>query len=395
MGKNEAAAHNRIDSGAIGEYCVIVPTYNNGRTLENVVSRISEFTDDILIVNDGCTDGSVEILKKLTRYRQIHFPENRGKGAALRAGFKEAIAIGYRYAITIDSDGQHYPEDIPKFLEAIESLPDSLLIGSRNMTHESVPKNSSFGNRFSNFWFWFETGVRLTDTQSGFRLYPLNEVKDLKLVTRKFEFEIEIIVKLSWAGVAVTNVPIRVLYDAEERVSHFRPYKDFIRISILNTWLVLVSLLYIRPRNLWRQVKTKGIRRFFLENVLVSSDPPLKKSFSVALGTFVGISPFWGFQTVLVLFLASVLRLNKGIAFAFSNISIPPMIPFLVYGSIQFGSLILNTNTKINTSELKLDKEALLLLKEYLVGSFALALTSGFLLGLISFVTLRLIQKRG
>jgi uncharacterized protein (DUF2062 family) len=263
------------------------------------------------------------------------------------------------------------------------------------MTHESVPKNSSFGNRFSNFWFWFETGVRLTDTQSGFRLYPLNEVKDLKLVTRKFEFEIEIIVKLSWAGVAVTNVPIRVLYDAEERVSHFRPYKDFIRISILNTWLVLVSLLYIRPRNLWRQVKTKGMRRFFLENVLVSSDPPLKKSFSVALGTFVGISPFWGFQTVLVLFLASVLRLNKGIAFAFSNISIPPMIPFLVYGSIQFGSLILNTNTKINTSELKLDKEALLLLKEYLVGSFALALTSGFLLGLISFVTLRLIQKRG
>src|SRR5690606_10548263 len=105
----------------------------------------------------------------------------------------------------------------------------------------------------------------------------------------------------------------------------------------LNTWLVLVTLCYIRPRDYFRSFREKGFRRFFLENLLKSNDSPAKKASSVALGVWVGLSPFWGFQTVIVLFLAVVLRLNKLIAFAFSNVSIPPLIPFIIYACLQIG----------------------------------------------------------
>lgn len=374
-------------------FCVIIPTYNNQKTLERVITKTLSFTNDIIIVNDGCTDDSVKILEKFPQLTQIHFHKNKGKGEALKAGFSQAILDDFQYAITIDSDGQHYPEDIPIFLEAIAENPNSLLIGSRNMTHETVPKNSSFGNKFSNFWFWFETGIRLSDTQSGFRLYPLKAIKSIQLITTKFEFEIEIIVRLAWRGTHIENVPIRVLYDANERVSHFRPIKDFVRISLLNTWLVIVAILYIKPRDLFKKVQRKGVRKFFLEHVIVSSDPPLKKSLSVALGVFIGIAPFWGVQTVLVLFLALILKLNKAIAFAFSNISIPPMIPVIIYGSIKVGEFILNSKSSFNLSNIKFNKDTLILLKEYIVGSFALALMSAILLGLISFVYLTINQK--
>ena len=275
--------------------CVLIPTYNNEKTLKKVIEAVLEYTSDIIIINDGATDSTPEILNNFVKLTQIHFSSNKGKGMALRAGFKKAFSLGFNYAITIDSDGQHYADDIPVFIEEIEKNGEALLIGSRNMTHESVPGGSSFGNKFSNFWFWAETGVRLTDTQSGFRLYPLKMMNSIPFYTSKFEFEIESIVKASWRGVEVKNVPIKVLYN-DERVSHFRPYKDFIRISILNTWLILVALLYIKPRDVFRKIRKKGIKKFFIENVLKSDDSPKIKALSIALGVFFRIDSFLGFS---------------------------------------------------------------------------------------------------
>src|SRR6476620_12271402 len=123
---------------------------------------------------------------------------------ALRAGFKKSVELGFHYAITIDSDGQHYPHDIPVFLNELEQNGEALLIGSRNMVQAGIPKKSSFGNKFSNFWFWVETGIRLDDTQSGYRLYPLQHIPK-KFYTRKFEFEIEVIVRTAWKGIPVKN----------------------------------------------------------------------------------------------------------------------------------------------------------------------------------------------
>ncbi|TCN61139.1 DUF2062 domain-containing protein [Flavobacterium circumlabens] len=374
-------------------FCVIVPTYNNHKTLKKVLDSILDFTPNVIIVNDGSTDETSEILKQYTQLTQIHHTKNSGKGMALRNGFKKAIEMNFEYAITIDSDGQHFASDIPNFIVEIQNQPNSLLIGSRNMTQENVPKKSSFGNKFSNFWFWFETGIKLEDTQSGFRLYPLQLIPK-KYYTNKFEFEIEVIVRSAWKGIVVKNIPIQILYDPAERVSHFRPFKDFTRISILNTVLVINTLLYIKPRDFFRRAKKKGFKKFFLEDILESSDSDFKKAAAIALGIFIGMSPFWGFQTILLLFFATLFKLNKVIAYLSSNVSFPPFIPFIIYGSLKMGSYFVSSETPlVLDSSLTLDdiqKNA----TQYIVGSLILATVSALITGLLSYLLLTIFSSR-
>ncbi|MCM0665385.1 DUF2062 domain-containing protein [Flavobacterium tyrosinilyticum] len=368
-------------------FCVIVPTYNNQKTLKKVLDSILDFTTNVIIVNDGSTDSTAEILKSYSQLTQIHHPKNLGKGRALRNGFRKALELNFEYAITIDSDGQHFAADIPVFLEAIQDEPNALLIGSRNMTQENVPKKSSFGNKFSNFWFKFETGIKLDDTQSGFRLYPLRLLPK-RFYTNKFEFEIEVIVRAAWKGITVKNIPIQVLYDPAERVSHFRPFQDFTRISILNTVLVTNALLYIKPRDFFRRAKKKGFKKFFLEDILESNDSNFKKSAAIALGIFIGLSPFWGFQTILLFTFAALFRLNKVIAYLTSNVSFPPFIPFIIFASLQVGSVFVTSDTPlVLDSSITLDdiqKNA----TQYIVGSLILATVSALSVGLISYLLL-------
>jgi glycosyltransferase involved in cell wall biosynthesis len=374
-------------------FCVIVPTYNNHKTLQKVLDSVLDFTPNVIIVNDGSTDTTPEILKSYSQLTQIHQPKNLGKGRALRNGFRKAIEMKFEYAITIDSDGQHFASDIPNFISEIQKEPNSLLIGSRNMTQENVPKKSSFGNKFSNFWFKFETGIKLEDTQSGFRLYPLNFIPK-KFYTNKFEFEIEVIVRSAWKGITVKNIPIQVLYDPAERVSHFRPFRDFTRISILNTVLVTNALLYIKPRDFFRRAKKKGFKKFFLEDILESKDSNFKKSAAIALGVFIGISPFWGFQTILLFTFAAIFRLNKVIAYMSSNVSFPPFIPFVIYGSLKMGSYFVSTDVPlILDSSVTLDdiqKNA----TQYIVGSLILASVSALFFGFISYLLLTAFTKK-
>ena len=369
--------------------CVIIPTYNNHKTLKRVLDGVLAITSKVIVINDGATDTTPEILKNYNdKITQIHLPQNKGKGNALQVGFRKALELGYDHAITIDSDGQHFPEDMEVFVQALEeSDEDVLLIGSRNMEHDSVPKKSSFGNRFSSFWFWFETGIKLNDTQSGYRLYPLHALPK-KFFTNKFEFEIEIIVRTAWNGVPVKNIPIQVLYDPNERVSHFRPFKDFTRISILNTVLVILLFVYIKPRDFIRNFKKKSFKTFLREDLFSTQDTALTKAQSIALGVFCGIAPFWGFQTAIVITVAVLLRLNKPLAFAFSNVSIPPMIPLVVYGSLKVGSLFVEKEapfTLADTFDFSQLKEHLF---QYLVGSFILAIGMAFIFGVGSYLVL-------
>lgn len=373
---------------------VIVPTYNNERTLKRVLDGVLEYTDSVLVVNDGSTDSTSEILKNYPQIIQIHLPENKGKGNALAIGFKVAKEKGFKNAITIDSDGQHYPDDIPNFIEALksESAP-VLLIGNRNMNQDGIPKKSSFGNRFSNFWFWFETGIKLEDTQSGYRLYPLDYLPE-KFYTKKFEFEIEVIVRTAWKGVKVKNIPVKVLYDMDERVSHFRPFRDFTRISILNTVLVTITLLYIIPRNFLRNFKKKSFKQFIKEDILGSKDSNKIKSLSIALGVLFGILPVWGFQTFLTIFFAVTFRWNKVLAFAFSNVSIPPMIPLIIWLSLKVGGFVVP-----GLSTFSFDKEMTFSMiqdhfLQYLIGSVILAVSSAFLFGIGSYFLLSVFGKK-
>jgi glycosyltransferase involved in cell wall biosynthesis len=372
--------------------CVIVPTYNNHKTLQRVLDSVLSYTSNVIVVNDGSTDTTAQILENYPNLVQLHHPKNAGKGIALRNGFKKALELNFNYAITIDSDGQHFASDIGGFVSVLEKEGDALLIGSRNMTQENVPKKSSFGNKFSNFWFWFETGIKLEDTQSGYRLYPLQKIPT-RYFTNKFEFEIEVIVRSAWKDIPVKNIPVQVLYDPTERVSHFRPFKDFTRISILNTVLVTIALFYIKPRNFFRKLKKKGLKKFLLENVLESNDSNARKATSIALGVFVGISPFWGFQTIIVLGLAVLFKLNKAIAFAFSNISFPPLIPFVIYGSLKIGSYFIASDKPLLLNTAMTFADIQKNIAQYLVGSFVLATILALLFGLTSYLFLTFVNN--
>lgn len=368
--------------------CILVPTYNNQKSLGSVLQDLQLYSSNIVVVNDGSTDETFEILKNFSHLDIHHFPQNRGKGAALDHGFKMAQDLGYEYAITIDSDGQHYPDDLEIFLNELENReensPELLLVGDRNMGRDGIPGKSSLGNKFSNFWYLVVTGRQLTDTQSGYRLYPLHIVNPIKLYTNKFEYEIEIIVKASWRGVDVKNIPIKVFYE-ENRVTHFRPFWDISRIVMLYMWFVLVSFFYIHPRDKYRQFRDKGFKRFWNEDILKSDEPAHRKAAAVALGVFVGISPFWGFHTLIVFLMAAVLKLNKVIAFIFSNISIPPLIPVIIYASYQAGSILTGNgfSWELSLSDFDSGAEVLEGLGQYLLGSFALAGITAILLWIV------------
>jgi len=368
--------------------CILVPTYNNQKSLASVLQDLQLYSSNIVVVNDGSTDETFEILKNFSHLDIHHFAQNRGKGAALDHGFKMAQDLGYEYAITIDSDGQHYPDDLEIFLNELENKeensPEILLVGDRNMGRDGIPGKSSMGNKFSNFWYLVVTGRQLTDTQSGYRLYPLHIVNPIKLYTNKFEYEIEIIVKASWRGVDVRNIPIKVFYE-ENRVTHFRPFWDITRIVMLYMWFVLASFFYIHPRDKYRQFRDKGFKRFWNEDILKSDEPAHKKAAAVALGVFVGISPFWGFHTLIVFLMAAVLKLNKVIAFIFSNISIPPLIPVIIYASYQAGSVLTGNgfSWELSLSDFDSGAEVMEGLGQYLLGSFALAGITAILLWIV------------
>ena len=239
--------------------CVLIPTYNNGGTLRDVVERVLPFCADVIVVNDGCTDHSAEVLASFgERITVVDYGRNRGKGYALKQGFKKAKSKGFDYALTLDSDGQHFPEDIPLFVNELEKHPNALIVGSRNLNQENMPGGNTFANKFSNFWFKVQTGIDLPDTQTGYRLYPLRNMSGLALLTSRYEAELELLVFSAWRGTDLIPIKINVFYPkGEERVSHFRPFWDFFRISVLNTVLCVVALVYGWPSRLIRKTRRR------------------------------------------------------------------------------------------------------------------------------------------
>lgn len=242
--------------------CVVIPTYNNAGTLRQILDGVLEYSSDVIVVNDGSTDSTHEILDGFASVIcTVSLERNHGKGAALKAGFRKARSLGYEYAITIDSDGQHFPKDIPSFVKAIVENKGALIVGERDLTDVDINGKSAFANKFSNFWFSVQTGRKLRDTQTGFRAYPLNSLYGLGLMTSRYEAELELLVFAAWNGVDILSIPINVYYPPrDQRVSHFRPGLDFTRISILNTLLCFGAIVYGLPVRFWHCLR----RRKFL-----------------------------------------------------------------------------------------------------------------------------------
>lgn len=368
---------------------VLIPTYNNGTTVSAVIDDVLQYCDSVIVVNDGSTDETQILLAQRKDIKFITYARNRGKGYALKTGFQQAQEMGFRYLITIDSDGQHYADDIPLFVEEIEKNPDVLIIGARNLEMTNMPGKNTFANKFSNFWFKVETGITLCDTQSGYRLYPLRQLENMRFITSKYEFEVEVIVRAAWRGVEVKNIPIKVYYqESEKRITHFRPFRDFTRISVLNTFLVTVALLYYYPLLFIKSLNIKTIRAFFDKQIIHSKESNLKIALSVGLGVFCGIIPLWGYQMITAGVLAHLFKLNKVISVVSSNISIPPMIPLILYMSLLFGGVLLGTSTFISISGVTFESLYTSIF-QYVVGSVALAVVCGITIGGVVFFVLK------
>jgi predicted LPLAT superfamily acyltransferase len=292
------------------KYLQCVPTYNNPKTIVSVVrDLLSETSNDILIVDDG-SDIPVEKLVRAEiqsdRLFFIRFNENKGKGLALQRAFEWAIENHYTHVISSDGDAQHPATEVKKIYARSLQSPWALIVGNRNMNTANVPGISTFGRKFSNFWVKYQTDAQVSDSQSGLRCYPLIHIQNWNFFTKRFDFEIEILIRLIWNEVEVIEEPVNVIYQkGEERVSHFDKLWDNVRITLLNTLLIILSLIK-------------------------EQSSPFKLSLAFGMGIFIGCTPFYGLHFLICAAFSFFFKLNFVGLFAGSQISLPPLVPILV-----------------------------------------------------------------
>lgn len=228
---------------------IVVPVYNHGTRISDVLWQASALGQPIFVVDDGSTDGTAAILRSINNITVLTHPQNIGKGAALRTGFK-AAQQSCNWAITLDADGQHKPEDAVNLLDAVEDNQRPIVVGMRQgMDGDHVPWTSKFGRKFSNFWVWVSGGPFISDSQSGFRLYPLPESLDLPVKANRFQFEVEILVTAHQNNIPILEAPVQVVYQkGAERISHFHPWKDFLRNSATFSRLIISRIFQVQKR---------------------------------------------------------------------------------------------------------------------------------------------------
>jgi glycosyltransferase involved in cell wall biosynthesis len=219
----------------------VIPTYNHGRTVREIATQAAATGCPVWVVDDGSTDETPREIENLDGVTVIRHPENRGKGAALITGLN-AAAPQARWVVSVDADGQHSPAEAVHLLDAVVGLDrPAIVLGRREGMHDTtIPWTSRFGRGFSNFWVRASGGPRVSDSQTGFRVYPAREVLCLPVESRRFQFEVEVLVLAHRAGIDVVEVPVSVVYGPPGgRVSHFRPWRDFWRNSSTFTRLIV------------------------------------------------------------------------------------------------------------------------------------------------------------
>jgi glycosyltransferase involved in cell wall biosynthesis len=378
----------------------IVPTYNNAPSVRDVLVGLWREVNDILVVIDGSTDATSAIVNDLKRdcrgpqtLTVLEFESNRGKGAALREGFKKALSIGCTHAITVDADGQHIPGDVVYFLEKIYESPDTLWIGDRTIpfNDSQQPLRSRLGRVFGAFWYRFFTDKKIRDTQCGFRAYPLEPINNLGCTGNGYDFEQELLIHAAWNGIPVKSVPIHLYYPPRDKaVSHFRPFTDFMRIFKVNSKAALTKIFL--P---WRTMGISGRGwKYNLVFMFRNAASPNMASRSVAMGVFVGILPIYGFQVAFLTAMTPVLRLNWPLAFLGANVSCAPLLPFVIAAGIAVGKIVVPRLPFTPPSILwahAFAKGGV----EWFVGSIVIAVCAGVLVYGLSYpVFLRLAKKR-
>lgn len=240
--------------------CIIIPVFNHGPTLSDVLAQLEPFGLPVILVDDGSDADTADTLQQLatshpqriTLYRR---PDNGGKGAAVMDGLRQARQHGFSHALQIDADGQHHSADLPRFLEAARANPDALITGTPEYD-DSVPKGRLYGRYLTHVWVWINTlSLDIRDSMCGFRVYPLAPtlaIIDRTALGKRMEFDCEILVRLHWQGTPIINLSTAVQYP-ENGLSHFRLLKDNLLISKMHALLffgMLIRLPWILGRRL-------------------------------------------------------------------------------------------------------------------------------------------------
>jgi glycosyltransferase involved in cell wall biosynthesis len=369
---------------------ILIPVYNHAPTLRDVVERSLAQGYPVLVVDDGSTDGSLDRVGDLPILRH-RLPENRGKGAAIQAGAAIAAAHGYTAVITLDADGQHDPADAKRLLDAALPAWPAIVLGARQMDGENVPASSRFGMAFSNFWVRLECGKTLPDTQTGYRLYPVS-LLTRNFLSRRYTFEIEVLVRGSWAGLNILSTPISVYYPpTEERVSHFRKVKDNLRLTALHTWLVTLSLLpwHHRQRTEQSGEKPPSILfhpALFFRRLCLEHSSPGELAAAVWVGIFIGALPIIPFGIATIVYVCHRLHLNKLAGAGASNVCIAPFVPFLC---IEVGHFLRYGEWWTSFTWHTLVDEIHLRLWEWLLGSLIVGPILGAVGALLTYALIR------
>ncbi|MDR2018081.1 MAG: DUF2062 domain-containing protein [Syntrophobacterales bacterium] len=374
---------------------IVIPVYNHGETLKDVAVRALQVNDNVLVIDDGSTDGGPESIAQLP-LTLIRHSGNMGKGAAIMTAIRAAQSMGATHIVTIDADGQHSPEDFLCFAPLIEQYPDAIIVGTRAFDPANTPMLSRFGRVFSNFWLRVQTGQKLKDTQSGFRAYPLSILKWLRPRASRYDFEVEILVRAVWAGIELKEVDISVYYPPRSlRVSHFRLFMDNFRLTVLNTRLTLRAMLPL-PHKMFgvtgEEFKKVTILKPIksLRLLLTGNNSPERLAVAGGLGALIGVLPLIACQNIMTLFAANYFRLNKLMALAAAQICIPPLIPALC---IEVGYFIRHGKFLTEVSLETIGYQAAERIFEWFIGSLVLGPVIGILVTITIYITALFLKR--
>ena len=358
----------------------VIPHYRHTATLFTVAAGARRHMETVYVVDDGTPDLPPDAEARLAAagVKLLRHERNLGKGAALLTAARVLAAAGVDHMIVLDADGQHDPDDLPRFVAEVQAHPDAVVVGCRDFAHAAnVPRSSRFGRGFSNFWCRLETGVACADTQSGFRAYPVRGLTGLTFHCRRYNFEVEALVKLLWSGYELRELPVRVVYEPPgRRVSHFDPWRDNLQLSLLHAALVCRRLLPWPHRRLVRR-NASGPSPWrhpvrFLRELLRENADPAGLAAAAAVGTFLAVLPLVGIHMAVILYCCIRLKLNKVMALAIQNLFMPPLSPFLC---IELGFFLRHGRFWTDFTLHRCVHELHLRLYEWLLGSLILAPT--------------------
>ena len=221
-------------------FCIVIPVYNSPYIRE-VIIDVLNYGYKVIVINDGSSD---KLDVNDLDIELVEHEVNKGKGEAILSGATKAKELGYDSFVTMDADKQHISSQIQKLTTAYQE--NTIVIGNRDFKGEHIPNSSKFGRKFSNFWVMLETFKKLGDTQSGFRMYPVN-ILELPLTNKRFDFEVEILVHHSYRGGAIKDIEVECYYPPhEERITHFDKLWDNVHITLLHIKLLIQRYLLLR-----------------------------------------------------------------------------------------------------------------------------------------------------